>query len=107
MATTYLNLIQTSVGIEFDVVENQMAPALVCPGDRYIATFAIPGLYKTNVRRTFIEPILIQCRDANFTPRIARRKVEKALAKFRVENPLGETFSRQNTPHFTTAMAAF
>ena len=105
--TTYLNLIQTAVGIEFDVVENTMSPALVCPGDRYIATYAVPGSYKTDVRKNVVEPILVACRDAGFTPRVARRKAEKALRKFRVENPLGSASSRACQHHFTTALAAF
>ena len=90
--TTYLNLIQTAFGIEFDVVEDRMTPALVCPGDKYIATYAIPGSYKTgdeSICKSIVEPILHACRTADFSPRNARRKAEKALRKFRIENPLG------------------
>ena len=86
---TYVNLIQTAFGIEFDAVEDRMTPALVCPRDKYIATYALQGSYKTDIRQRVVKPILDACCSGDFSPRNARRKAEKALRKFRIENPLG------------------
>ena len=89
---TYVNLIQTAFGIEFDAVEDRMTPALVCSGDKYIATYAIPGSYTAgdkSIRKKIVEPILHSCQIGDFSARNSRRIAEKALHKFRIENPLG------------------
>ena len=87
MAKSYLNLIQTKAGIEFDVAETGQTPPLAFgnQGDRYIASYVINGDYTTFVRPNMIEPILVKCRDLD-TPKQMAKMAAKRLKKYRRAN---------------------
>ena len=92
---TYLNLIQTTNGIEFDIT-NAQSPAMIFDArDRYIDSFVIRGDRET-VQKTLVRPIISDCVYNDIAPRNAARKAQKALKKYRIANPIAFDFIRRN-----------
>lgn len=104
MTKSYLNLIQTKQGIEFDVCEGGQNPPITfdARGDRYIASYVINADYKTFVRPNIIQPILAKCYELD-TPKQMAKLAAKRLAKYRRANLAMYTPEGRR---FTTALLA-
>jgi hypothetical protein len=85
MQTIYINLLQTPAGIVFDAskVLKSSHPNL----GRYIATYAIKGEWRSDIRPNVIGRIMHRVVTEEGSASKARGIAEQTLARFRVNNP--------------------
>ena len=91
METIYINLLQSTSGIEFEA--SKVLKASHPYAGRYIATYAIEGDWRTQIRPNVIGRIVDKVRIEEASARKARRIAEKSLKQFKVFNPLALDFS--------------
>lgn len=81
---TYLNLIQHSTGVEFDLDLNSGArvpPQLVHEGDAYHGTYLLPATPEQ--AKDMVSRMLAKL-DEQAPPKVNRKKLQKQLKKFEV-----------------------
>jgi hypothetical protein len=81
---TYINLIQHSGGVEFDLNANdgsRMPPQLITEGDSYHGTYLIPAPPQETLE--MLQRILSDL-DNGAPAKVKRKKVQKKLAKYEV-----------------------
>ena len=81
---TYLNLIQTRQGFEFDVSENVQVPPMTIDGDKFIASYQIKGNAEA-ARSNVIQPLMARVDSLGISrPRKMVKFVARRLASYRV-----------------------
>ena len=91
METIYINLLQSISGIEFEA--SKVLKASHPYAGSYIATYAIEGDWRTQIRPNVIGRIMDKVMIEEASIRKARRIAEKSLKQFKVFNPLALDFS--------------
>ena len=91
METIYINLLQNTSGIELEA--SKVLKASHPYAGRYIATYAIKGDWRSEIRPNVIGRIMDKVMIEEASTRKARRIAEKSLNKFKVFNPLALDFA--------------
>ena len=91
METIYINLLQNTSGIEFEA--SKVLKASHPYAGRYIATYAIKGDWRSEIRPNVIGRIMDKVMIEEASTRKARRIAEKSLNKFKVFNSLALDFA--------------